>query len=121
MPGGKDWIALVRSTIRSVGREEMSGLYAREWRLAREKLTAEEQRNIDREPKRWKRFFKSANAVLFGLSNRLAPARRGPFRAAPLLIFLSLYSTPATPPAHRRGADPQRKKRETCPPPPAAP
>ncbi|HKA36843.1 MAG TPA: PP2C family protein-serine/threonine phosphatase [Thermoanaerobaculia bacterium] len=96
MPRGKDWIALVRSTIRSVGREEMSGLYAREWRLAREKLTAEEQRNIDREPKRWKRFFKSANAVLFGLSNRLAPARRVLFGAALLFIFLSFNWTWST-------------------------
>jgi serine phosphatase RsbU (regulator of sigma subunit) len=89
MPRGKDWIELVRSTFRSVGREEMSGLYAREWRNAREKLTAEDREEIEREPKRFKRFFKSANAVLFGLSRRLAPARRVAFGAALLLIVMS--------------------------------
>ncbi|HLN59814.1 MAG TPA: hypothetical protein VK416_14725, partial [Thermoanaerobaculia bacterium] len=90
MPRGKDWIELVRSTFRSVGREEMSGLYAREWRNAREKLTAEDREEIEREPKRLKRFLKSANAVLFGLSRRLAPARRVAFGAALLFIILSL-------------------------------
>ena len=89
MPRGKDWIELVRSTFRSVGREEMSGLYAREWRHAKEKLTAEEHEEIEREPKRIKRFLKSANAVLFGLSRRLAPARRVVFGAALLLTVLS--------------------------------
>src|SRR5947207_1580406 len=49
MPRGKDWIELVRSTFRSVGREEMSGLYVREWRHAKEKLTAEDRDEIERE------------------------------------------------------------------------
>ncbi len=89
MPRGKDWIELVRSTFRSVGREEMSGLYAREWRHAKEKLTAEDREEIEREPKRIKRFLKSANAVLFGLSRRLAPTRRVAFGAALLLMFFS--------------------------------
>jgi serine phosphatase RsbU (regulator of sigma subunit) len=89
MPRGRDWIDLVRSTFRAVGREEMSGLYVREWKNAKEKLTAEERDEIDREPKRVKRFLKSANAVLFGLSRRLAPARRMAFGAALLLTVLS--------------------------------
>ena len=93
MTRGKDWIELVRSTFRSVGREEISGLYAREWRHAREKLTAEDRDEIEREPKRIKRFLKSANAVLFGLSRRLAPARRVAFGAALLMIFLSFNWT----------------------------
>jgi serine phosphatase RsbU (regulator of sigma subunit) len=90
MPRGKDWIELVRSTFRSVGREEMSGLYAREWRNAREKLTAEDHTEIEKERKRPKRFFKTANAVLFGLSKRLAPARRVLFGAVLLFILLSI-------------------------------
>ncbi len=89
MPRGKDWIELVRSTFRSVGREEMSGLYGREWRNAKEKLTAEDREEIEREPKRIKRFLKSANAVLFGLSKRLAPTRRVAFGAALLLTVMS--------------------------------
>jgi serine phosphatase RsbU (regulator of sigma subunit) len=90
MPRGKDWIELVRSTFRSVGREEMSGLYAREWRNAREKLTADAREEIERERKRLKRFLKTANAVLFGLSQRLAPARRVVFGAVLLFILLSV-------------------------------
>jgi serine phosphatase RsbU (regulator of sigma subunit) len=90
MPRGKDWIELVRSTFRSVGREEMSGLYAREWRNAREKLTAEDRAEIEKERKRPKRFFKTANAVLFGLSKRLAPARRVLFGAVLFFILLSI-------------------------------
>jgi Stage II sporulation protein E (SpoIIE) len=93
MPRGKDWIELVRSTFRSVGREEISGLYVREWRHAKEKLTAEERDEIDREPRRLKRFLKSANAVLFGLSKRLAPARRVAFGAALLFILFSFQWT----------------------------
>jgi serine phosphatase RsbU (regulator of sigma subunit) len=89
MPRGKDWLELIRSTFHTVGREEMSGLYRKEWRNAKEKLTAEDRDEIDREPKRWKRFFKSANAVLFGLSKRLAPARRVLFGAVLLFIILS--------------------------------
>ncbi len=93
MPRGKDWIDLVRSTFRSVGREEISGLYVREWRNAKEKLTADERDEIEKEPKRVKRFLKSANAVLFGLSKRLAPARRVAFGAALLLVILSFQWT----------------------------
>jgi phosphoserine phosphatase RsbU/P len=92
MPRGKDWVELVRSTFRSVGKEEMSGLYALEWKNAKEKLTAEEHEQIQREPRRVKRFLKTANAVLFGLSRRLAPARRVVFGAALVFIVLSLNS-----------------------------
>ena len=94
MPRGKDWIELVRSTFRSVGREEMSGLYAREWRHAREKLTAEDREEIEREPKRIKRFLKSANAVLFGLSKRLAPAAPRRSSAPRSCSFSSRFSGP---------------------------
>jgi hypothetical protein len=89
MPRGKDWLELVRSTFRSVGKEEMSGLYAREWKNARDKLTADERVEIESERKRIKRFLKSTNAVLFGLSRRLAPARRVVFGAVLLFILLS--------------------------------
>jgi serine phosphatase RsbU (regulator of sigma subunit) len=96
MPRGKDWLDLIRSTFHSVGKEEMAGLYRREWRLAREKLTAEYREQIDKEPRRIKRFFKSANAVLFGLSRRLAPARRVLFGAGLLFIILSLQGPMVT-------------------------
>ena len=68
----------------------MSGLYAREWRNAREKLTAADHTEIQKERKRPRRFLKTANAVLFGLSQRLAPARRVVFGAVLLFIILSV-------------------------------
>src|SRR6266567_8734188 len=90
MPRGRDWLDLMRATFRSVSREEMSQLYSQEWRLAREKLTAGYREEIERRRGRVRRFLTTANAVLFGLAQRLAPARRILFVAALLLIILSL-------------------------------
>jgi serine phosphatase RsbU (regulator of sigma subunit) len=90
MPRGRDWLDLVRTTFRSVSREEMSGLYSQEWRLAREKLTAGYRDEIERKRGRVRRFLATTNAVLFGLAQRLAPARRILFGAALLLVILSL-------------------------------
>ena len=87
---GRDWLDLVRATFRSVSREEMSGLYSQEWRLAREKLTAGYRDEIERKRGRVRRFLATTNAVLFGLAQRLAPARRVLFGAALLLVLLSL-------------------------------
>jgi serine phosphatase RsbU (regulator of sigma subunit) len=90
MPTGKDWADLIRSTFRTVRRQDISGLYSQEWRLARERLTADDRERIEREPRRLRRFLKSANAVLFGLTKRLAPARRVLFGVVLLLLLLSL-------------------------------
>ncbi len=88
MPTGRDWIGLVRATFHSVGREDFPRL-SREWRRAKEKLTAGEHEAIAREPHRLRRFLKASNAVLYGLSQRLAPARRVVFGAVLLCIVLS--------------------------------
>jgi serine phosphatase RsbU (regulator of sigma subunit) len=93
MPAGRDWIDLLRSTFHAVGREDISGLYSREWQHAKQKLTAEDRDSIDREPKRWRRFFKTANSVLFGLSKRLAPARRVAFLAVLALFLFSIFGS----------------------------
>src|SRR6266540_4238992 len=89
MPRGSDWLELVRATFRSVSREEISGLYSQEWRLAREKLTAGYRDEIARRCGRVRRFLATTNAVLFGLAKRLAPARRVLFGAALLCILVS--------------------------------
>jgi hypothetical protein len=89
MPGGKDWIELVRSTFHSVGREDLSGLYALDWPQAKAKLTAGYAEELGRPGGRVKRFFRTANAVLFGLSRRLAPARRVIFGAVLVCILIS--------------------------------
>jgi serine phosphatase RsbU (regulator of sigma subunit) len=91
MPSSHDWGELLRSTFRDVGRADISGLYSSEWKHAKAKLTSEDSDDIAREPRRWKRWFKTMNSVLFGLSKRLAPARRVVFLAVLFCFFLSLF------------------------------
>jgi len=90
MPSGHDWGDLLRSTFHSVGREDIAGLYSREWRRAKEKLTVEDAEAIARERGKFRRFLKTTNSVLFGLSKRLAPARRALFLVVLVLFILSL-------------------------------
>jgi serine phosphatase RsbU (regulator of sigma subunit) len=90
MPSSKDWVELLKSTFHRVGREDIAGLFSREWQHAKRKLTARDRDAIALEPKRWKRFFKTANSVLFGLAQRLAPARRVAFLAVLVLLMLSI-------------------------------
>ncbi len=92
MPSGHDWMELFRSTFRDVGRADISGLYSSEWKHAKEKLTSEDSDALAREPRRWKRWFKTTNSVLFGLSKRLAPARRVVFLVVLACFLLSIFS-----------------------------
>ena len=86
------WKDLLRETFRDVGREDIVGLYQREWRDAKQKLTADDREAIDRERRRWKRWFKTVNSVLFGLAVRLAPARRVIFLIVLALFLLTIFS-----------------------------
>jgi serine phosphatase RsbU (regulator of sigma subunit) len=90
MPSGKDWIALLKATFRDVGRADISGLYAVEWKRAKERLIAEDRERIDAERHRLRRYLKTANGVLFGLSRRLAPPRRVVFLAVLVCLILSI-------------------------------
>ncbi len=92
MPSGKDWIALVRSTFHSVGRADLSGLYAFDWPQAREKLVTESREELALPGSRARRLLRNANAILFGLSKRLAPARRVLFGIVLLCIVFSLQA-----------------------------
>jgi hypothetical protein len=90
MPSRRDWFGLIKSTFRAVGRKDISGLYAREWRNAREKLTAEHEGEIAASRGRIRRFFRTTNAVLFGLITRLAPARRVMFAGVLLCLLFAM-------------------------------
>ncbi|HWZ86299.1 MAG TPA: SpoIIE family protein phosphatase, partial [Thermoanaerobaculia bacterium] len=93
MPSGRrTWKELLGSTFRDVSRADIAGLYSQEWRRAKEKLTADDREAIDREPRRWKRWFKTANSVLFGLASRLAPARRVVFLAVLACFLLTMFA-----------------------------
>lgn len=90
MPSGHDWGDLLRSTFHSVGKEDVAGLYSREWRRAKEKLTVEDAEALAGEHRKIRRFLKTTNSVLFGLSKRLAPARRALFLVVLVMFILSL-------------------------------
>ncbi|MGH9366262.1 MAG: PP2C family protein-serine/threonine phosphatase, partial [Thermoanaerobaculia bacterium] len=89
MPSLQDWIDLARSTFHAVGREDLSGLYALDWPQAKAKLIAGQGEEVERAGGRLKRFLRTANAVLYGLSRRLAPARRVLFGLVLLCLLLS--------------------------------
>jgi serine phosphatase RsbU (regulator of sigma subunit) len=92
MPSLTDWVELVRSTFHAVGRQDLSGLYALDWPNARGKLVAEHAGEIDRTRGAFRRFLRTTNAVLYGLSRRLQPARRVLFGAVLVCLFFSFQS-----------------------------
>ncbi|HVR43910.1 MAG TPA: PP2C family protein-serine/threonine phosphatase [Thermoanaerobaculia bacterium] len=79
----QEWLDLTGSTIRSVGSRDVAGLYEREWPAVRQKLLEDHRSSIEREPKRWKRWIRTASAMMYGLTRRLTPERR-------LLFLISL-------------------------------
>src|SRR5712691_4110403 len=88
MPSRADWAELARQTIHGVDRHDVADLYKVEWRLAADALIAEHRAAIESERSAFKRFFRKANAVLYGLTRRLAPARRLLFALAVLVALL---------------------------------
>ncbi len=86
-----DWVELARSTFRSLTREDVTGFYAREWPDARRQLVAQHREEIEGEKKRWKRWGRTANAVLFGLMRRLAPVRRLVLAVALLIAMSGIF------------------------------
>jgi serine phosphatase RsbU (regulator of sigma subunit) len=90
MPSRKKWTELLRGTFSAVGREDLTGLYSREWRLAQEALTAEGGEPARTGGGKIRRFFRTTNRVLYGLARRLAPARRVVFLVVLLCLFLSM-------------------------------
>jgi hypothetical protein len=83
-----DWAGLARDTIHSLSRDELAGVYAREWPEARRQLVSQHREEIDSERRRWKRWLRTSNAVVFGLVRRLTPARRV-FFVVGLVAFFS--------------------------------
>jgi serine phosphatase RsbU (regulator of sigma subunit) len=89
MPALRDWVALWRETGSSLDRDKVRDLYLRDWPGTREKLISEHREEIEREKSRLKRFLRTANAVSFGLTKRLAPPRRLLLGVAGVLVALS--------------------------------
>lgn len=91
MPVLQDWAELARATIRSLKREDVKRLYSQEWKEAKAKLVSGHREEIEGERKRWKRLLRTTNAVIYGLAQRLAPARRVLFLLALVLMVMSLF------------------------------
>jgi serine phosphatase RsbU (regulator of sigma subunit) len=90
--GLQDWIALARSTMLSLESRDVHGLYSLEWPEAMRLLTSEHRRAIENEPQTLKRQLRTYSAVLYGVTKRLAPARRLLFVASIVLLVYSLFS-----------------------------
>jgi len=90
MPILRDWIAMAKETARSLRRDEVVGLYSREWKSARRQLVSEHREEIEGTRNGVKRFVRVVNAIAFGLVKRLAPPRRLVFAIASLLLLGAL-------------------------------
>src|SRR5450759_245531 len=76
MPSGRDWVRLAKETFRAVDRRDIVDLYRVQWRGAAAALIGDESASIGAARGMIRRFIRKANAVLYGLTQRLAPARR---------------------------------------------
>jgi phosphoserine phosphatase RsbU/P len=88
LPGKDEWSSLAKETFHALDRQDVTDLYSVEWEQAKEELIAEYRESIQAETRGWKRWLRKANAVLYGLTKRLAPARRLLYVAALLIALL---------------------------------
>ena len=85
-----DWKNLARETRRSFDPDEVLGMWSVDWRKAREAFFEDHRAEIEAEPRRFRRGILKANAVVYGLTRRLAPPRRLVFAGALVLAVLSV-------------------------------
>jgi len=87
----RDWIDLGKGTLNSLKSSDMMGLYEREWPETRAMLTADHRHDIERDPRRFRRWIRSVSAILYGLAKRLAPHRRIVFALSWIYFFACLF------------------------------
>jgi sigma-B regulation protein RsbU (phosphoserine phosphatase) len=85
-----EWKNLARETARSFDPDEVHGMWSVDWRRAREAFFEDHRAEIEAEPRRFRRWALQANAVVYGLTRRLAPPRRLVFALAFVLVVLAL-------------------------------
>jgi len=105
MPILRDWIAMAKETARSLRRDEVVGLYSREWKAARRQLVSEHREEIEGTRNRVRRFVRVVNAIAFGLVKRLAPPRRLVIAVAGLFLLGALVTGLQMASGHRAEAD----------------
>lgn len=105
MPAVRDWVRMARETARSIGRADVIELYSREWKSARRQLVAEYRTEIEGTKNGIRRFFRVANAIVYGLVKRLAPTRRLVFAIAVLFLAAAIDSGLQMASGHRKEAE----------------
>ena len=88
----RDWLALGRSTVASLKSNDVTNLYSLEWPETKKILIAEHSDEIERDPKRFRRWIRTSSAIIFGLAKKLAPHRRVLFLVSFLFFFLCLFT-----------------------------
>lgn len=88
----RDWLDLGKSTFASLTTDDVTNLYSLEWPETRKRLVAEHQAEIDRDPKRLRRWLRTVSAIFYGLAKRLAPHRRILFAVSFLFFFFCLFA-----------------------------
>ena len=92
MPTRQDWKTLAKETYHALDQREVSDLYSVEWRKAVRVFLSEYREEIEGEKVRWKRGLRRANALLFGITRKLAPGRRLLLAFAILFTLLGVVS-----------------------------
>jgi serine phosphatase RsbU (regulator of sigma subunit) len=90
-----DWKKLARETTHSFDPDEVLGMWSVDWRRARESFFEDYRLEIESEPRRFRRALLKANAVVYGLTRRLAPPRRLVFALALVLVVLAVLQNTA--------------------------
>jgi len=85
-----DWKTLAKETAHGFDPDDVHGMWSVDWRRAREAFFEDRRAELDAEPRRFRRFFIQVDAVVYGLTRRLAPPRRLVFAAATVLVLLAL-------------------------------
>lgn len=80
---------MARETARSIRKDDVRELFSREWAGAREILVAEYRDRLRSQPGKLRRFLLELNAIVFGLTRRLAPTRRLVLALALVCVILS--------------------------------
>lgn len=88
----RDWIDLGRKTISGLSPDDVTGLYSVEWPQTKSMLIADHRAAIEQEPRRFRRWLRTASAIFYGLANRLAPHRRIVFVVSQIAFFACILA-----------------------------
>jgi len=88
----RDWLDLGKNTVSSISTNDVTNLYSLEWPETKKMLMAEHSADIERDPRRLRRWLRTMSAIFYGLAKRLAPHRRVLFFLSFVAFFACLLS-----------------------------